>query len=440
MVLVFFKFTAWPEMLAWPYLITKGILPYQDIAMAHTPLLVYDLAIFFKIFGVGIIQLKIYTWLLIILLDLLVFNIAKKLWGHKTAIFSLLFFIFWQTFFDGNGLWFDLGVGLVGLMSFYFLQRKNYLITGIFWSLAFLTKQTAIWFLVPIAIDFILNKKEKIKFAKEFFLSSLVVFGIFIGIFWYLGIIPKFFEWTIKFGALTLPGLKGQINLPSLRNLVLISFLFTPFVFGLLSLFQKGKKILKTNEILTLFFWSLAGIAGMYPRFEYFHLQPALPYIAFICGIIISKRKNLGKYLNMCFNVYIVFLVLLFANYFMRNYGEGTRFYEKSVLEVANEVKKNANPNDKLLVLNYWDSVYALTETIPASLPLIPNLEWYLSLPHVQEETVNDLKVSKPLLIVINPYTKDGLSSYKPTTIYNYVLENYNLSHKVSGIEFWKLK
>ena len=40
------QFTAWPEMLAWPYLILKGFLPYKDIAIAHNPLLIFVLTKF----------------------------------------------------------------------------------------------------------------------------------------------------------------------------------------------------------------------------------------------------------------------------------------------------------------------------------------------------------------------------------------------------------
>ena len=57
LVLLFnLKFTPWPEMLVWPYLILKGWFPYQDIAIAHTPVLLADLAIFGKIFGVGLVS------------------------------------------------------------------------------------------------------------------------------------------------------------------------------------------------------------------------------------------------------------------------------------------------------------------------------------------------------------------------------------------------
>ncbi len=44
------NYTAWPEMLAWPYLILQGWLPYRDIAIAHNPLMLLDLVIFFKLF------------------------------------------------------------------------------------------------------------------------------------------------------------------------------------------------------------------------------------------------------------------------------------------------------------------------------------------------------------------------------------------------------
>src|SRR3990167_6098660 len=85
-------FTAWPEILAWPFFILKGWLPYKVFAMVHTPLLVLDLALFNKIFGIGATQLKIYSWVLILFTDLTLFYVVKKLWCAKTALLSLAFF------------------------------------------------------------------------------------------------------------------------------------------------------------------------------------------------------------------------------------------------------------------------------------------------------------------------------------------------------------
>src|SRR4030042_4599197 len=117
-LLIYLKFTAWPEMSLWPYLITKGWLPYRDIAIAHTPLMLIDLGIFYKIFGSGIVQLKIFTWLLILVFDGLIFFIVRELWNKKTAFIALAAFAVWNLFYDGNGLWFDLYMGLIAFLSF----------------------------------------------------------------------------------------------------------------------------------------------------------------------------------------------------------------------------------------------------------------------------------------------------------------------------------
>jgi len=118
-------FTAWPEMTLWPYLMNSGWLPYTDIAIAHTPLLLVKLLLFYKIFGVGILQLKIFTWITILLSDVLIFLIAKKLWNLKVAFVSLIASIILSIFYDGNGLWFDLFLVPMILGSYYFLKQKG---------------------------------------------------------------------------------------------------------------------------------------------------------------------------------------------------------------------------------------------------------------------------------------------------------------------------
>src|SRR3990172_10040097 len=83
-LLLTLKFTAWPEMTFWPYLMLKGWFPWRDIAIAHTPLLLVDLTIFYKIFGLGLVQLKVYTWILILATDFLLFWVARRLWDKQS--------------------------------------------------------------------------------------------------------------------------------------------------------------------------------------------------------------------------------------------------------------------------------------------------------------------------------------------------------------------
>jgi hypothetical protein len=420
------KFTAWPEMLLWPYLMIKGWLPYTDIAIVHTPLLFTKLTIFFKIFGVGILQLKIFTWLLILILDVLVFWITKKLWGIKTALPAVTAFALWQIFFEGNGLWFDLFMGVSALITFYFIKRKRFTLAGAFWALAFISKQTAFWFLVPILLsisggNWAKSKQGLIKFV----LGSLLTLTPFLLILWGFGLLPDFYKWAINFGIFVLPKAQGQVQLPDLKNLAISLFPFTVF----LPLF-----LIKKKESLNLFSWSIAGMMGAYPRFEYFHFQPAIPFLAMASAFVFISNWHKKELIKAFIPVYVLGSLYLFGGFFMRNYNEGTRFYESDVSEMSNYVRSNTNEGDKILVLNYWDNIYAFSDTLPAIDPWVPQLSWYMNVPGIQEDMIKGLESSKPKLILENPYLLTGLGSSKPTKVYDYVVQNYKLKEKVGSM------
>lgn len=416
------KFTAWPEMLAWPYLIIKGLLPYKDIAVVHTPFLLGKLALFYSIFGVGVAQLKAFTWLLILVFDLLVFLVVKKMWGIRQALISVLVFAVWQTYFDGNGLWFDLFMGFFALITFYFVQKKNFLWAGIFWGLAFLTKQTAIYFLIPIIFGIVQSTEYKAHFFVRFGLGASIVFVCSAAAFWLGGILPSFYHWAINFGVFVLPRSVGQISFPDLRNLAAAGTPFLVFI----PLFIKNR-----NKALSIFLWALAGSLGAYPRFELFHFQPALPYLAIATTMVITKvdKKIIVVYFLACF-------IFLFS-FFVKNWHEGVRFYDQSVIDVADYVRQNTGSGDKIFVVNWWDSIYALSDRLPATDPLIPQLPWYQDLADVQGREVENLENNRPKMIILQPYTASGLSSYIPNKIHSYIVENYSLKSMVDGIEIY---
>lgn len=409
------KFTAWPEMLLWPYLMIKGWLPYQNIAIAHTPLLLTELWLFFKLFGAGVVQLKIFTWLLVLILDGLLFWVAKKLWNTKVAIFSLLAFVFWQLFFDGNGLWFDLYMGVWALITFYLVRKKDWFAAGIFWALALISKQTAVWFLIPI----FLNRVN----IKKFFSGTFLVILVSAVLLLLFGVFGDFWRWAVTFGVFELPKAAGQVQLPAIREIAVIAFVFSILIW-------------RRDFIL----WAIAGALGAYPRFELFHFQPALPYLAIATALVFSGSKSKDLLLRIFIPVYILGSIYLFANFFMRNWGEGTRFYEQNVVDVSSYVKNNTKAGDKIFVMNWWDNIYPLTGTLPATDPWVPQLSWYMDRPGIQNKMIADFKNSKPKLIILNPYTEIGLSSYKPEKVYDYVIANYKLKEKVDGIEILEPK
>lgn len=432
------KFTAWPEMSLWPYLITKGWLPYTNIAVAHTPLMLFNVAIFYKIFGAGIMQLKIFTWILILIADGIVFGVVRDLWNTKKAFIALTVFALLNLFFDGNGLWFDLYMGVLAFCSFYFVRKRKWFWGGFFWALAFISKQTAVWFLLPILLEMVKNlqehykSKQNIHYRLSFKKISRFVFGTltviipFTAILAVLGILPDFRNWAVKFGILILPKAQGQIQLPAIKTLIVAVFPYLVFV----PLLAKRK-----SKNINLFFWALAGGLGAYPRFEYFHLQPAIYFIAIAAALVISDFANLKKTIKAVLAFYFLAYLYLFAGYFMRNFHEGVRFYENDVRDVVSFIKYSTKENDRIFVLNWWDNIYALSGTLPSTNPWVPQLSWYTEMRGVQEKMVEDLKNYPPKLIIYNPYTKLGLSSYVPERIYSYVTDNYIIGQNIDGIE-----
>ncbi len=434
-LLFYLKFTAWPEISLWPYLLTKGWLPYSDIAIAHTPLAIFDLAIFYKIFGTDVLQLKIFTWSLILLSDTLIFFLVKKIWKKKAAFLSLIFYIFWMLFYDGNGFWFDLYMGIFAFCSFYFARSRKWLLAGVFWGLSFISKQTAIWFLVPILLEMIINLQHHYvrnnvinyrllagKFMR-FVAGGFIVAIIFIVILWSIGILSDFWNWAFHFGIFVLPKAQGQIQLPDTKTLFASLLPFTIFV----------PLVIKSKKYLILILWAIAGMLGTYPRFEYFHFQPALFYLAIIGALVMSEKKNL--LLKIFIPIYILGSLYLMFRYFVRNFSEGTRFHESEVVEIVDYIKYNTQKGDRIFVLNYWDNIYALTETLPSTKPWVPQLSWYMEEPSIQEKMVEDLISNPPKLIVYKPYTSTGLSSYVPKKVYDYVTENYKIESNIEGIE-----
>lgn len=420
-------------MLAWPYLITKGWLPYRDIAIAHNPILLTDLTIFNRIFGIGLLQLKIYTWIWIILTDVILFFVSKKLWNLKTAVLTLFFYIPLQIVYEGNGLWFDLALAPLVLLVYFSLKKGNYLWSGVFFGLAFFIKQTAFWFAIPSAYFFLkdLRKREFTGITsviKGFIIITAVVF-LTLTLF---GILPDYFEWAVKFGVFYLPHAKGQVVLPTIKSFLIAFF---PFVIAIPYL------LLKKGKNRDLIFWTFFTAMGVYPRFELFHFQPALPFLAIITGIVIldfAKREN--RFLKITLLGYLVAIMLIVGRFVGINWGKEDRFYGQNEMNVASFVKASTEPGEKIYVLKYWDSIYTMTQTIPTTRPLVPFLPWYIEYDNFRNEVVGDLLVNMPKLIVAGDYTESGLGSYKLEEIDEVLDRYYILSYGMGGVRVYQLE
>src|SRR3989344_3207116 len=108
-LLVNTKFTLWPEMVVYPYLINNSFLLYKDIINPYPPFLAVFLSLFGNAFGYLPTPYQILTWVIVILIDLSIFMVVYKLTkNYYFAFFALLFFVILSIPFGVNGLWFEL--------------------------------------------------------------------------------------------------------------------------------------------------------------------------------------------------------------------------------------------------------------------------------------------------------------------------------------------
>ncbi len=421
------EFTAWPEMNLWPYLILKGWLPYKDFAMVHTPLLVLTLTLFNRIFGVGILQLKLFTWILILFSDLTLFFVVKKMFNEKRALLALFIYVPLLIFFQGNGLWFDLAIAPLGLLIYFFLTKKKYLFAGIFFFLVVFTKQTAIWFSIPILFQIFSSHEFSIKKSwpgmDYFLLGFLSPTLITLLIFWLFKFLPDFTFWAIRFGIFYLPGAFGQIHFPSLREL-LVSFI--PFLFLVLYVYKFKKK---TNWPLIV--WAVFGILGAYPRWEWFHYQPALSFVAIIASLVFFESNK--KIEKIIWSLLFIAVIFLSGRYIYRNWGLETRFYDSLTKKVVSEVKEKVKPNEKIQVINYWDNIYPLTDTLPSFKPWTPYLTWYLKYPSIENKYVYEMGINKPNVIVQGKFVENSPNSYIIPQLDSFINNFYEPVNTVNG-------
>ena len=194
LLLLFTQFTAWPEMLIYPYLLEHGFAFYGDIVQPYMPFLPYVLSVVFRLFGLSVVTLQYFTVGVIVVIDLVLLRIVQTHYKLLSPETVLAIFIALQVFFSGNGMWFDLFAVVPLLAAFYFAlqylnseKMQDALAAGFALGIGIITKQTAVWFLMPLLIMvYTRNRKAilpmlliaSIPLYLYLFFFELVIFGI----------------------------------------------------------------------------------------------------------------------------------------------------------------------------------------------------------------------------------------------------------------------
>lgn len=423
-LLVNLQFTAWPEMFSYPYLRNNGFFLYKDMIHPYPPVLTMALSVVYKFFGYKLIVLKMFTWLIILVSDVLIFLIVRKITNKNIFAFSsLVFYILTQPFLEGNQLWFDLAIVPSILFGILFLLNKKYFLSGLFLGVAILTKQTTGIFLIFWSL-FILVGERKLKPVINLCFGPIILFLILLARLVTEGAVSGFFNWTLIYPFTFWSKFPGYVQMAlSNREMVVLILLFVPLFFSIAKLKKQSLLILSVFASLLL----------IYPRFSFFHFQITLALISILFGYLTNKFSV----------IYLILITLLIIQPVIGNWGKKTRFYSNQDIDFAKIIQNNSSINDKIFLLGLPSSIYVLSDRIPPK-PWTDNFGWYLEIPNVQKDIISRWKDSYPEEFF---WQDPGLGnwfdigSYQPKEIADWIKTNYIKEKEVqSGVWLWRHK
>lgn len=435
LVLANLQFTAWPEMLSYPYFLNSGFNLYKDIALPYQPLLVLILSYLYKIFGYDVNILKYFTWTVILVSDLLITLISFKILGKKPlALFPLLLYVLIQPVTNGNMLWFDVATVpliLAGLLSYlHFKDFKRFLLLGLFLMLAIYIKQQVGLVFVLVAGYFLIKKQ-----FKNVFLIGLGALIPFVAISIYilnLGILKDYLFWTFEVPLVWYPKFPGYTHWPTKVDMLKSILIFAPAIYLMISSLKKADYF----KIIVLLVF-LATALTSFPRFEFFRLQPTIAMYALLTIFLID---NAYKKVILLSSILIV--VLISSPALLRDRAEGVRFYTNEDIEHVFKIRNITGEKDKVYLLGLNSSYYVFSSRL-TSKPWVDNYVWYMEMPSMQKRVIEGF-ISGDVNFIFWRVPETGkwydLAVYQPREIVEFIKANYTVVDSYKDIQVWKKK
>ncbi len=498
------SFFPYPEMFVYSYLTENGLLPYKQITDQHFPGLMFLPVNFYSLGIDTVAEMRIVHIVLTVLTDVVFIAVLKKVFKKNRHVFiGLTLYIFWQLYFEGHVLWIEsfltpLLLSAFGFLLIYFEKKKtkHLYTTSLLLGTALVFKQTV----VPLtALIFLYLLIKKVRF-RELFISGIIISAPILLVFLYfykLGVLTDFIYWTLTFN-LTVFNEMGKTK-PEITDVLKllptfgVSMLYITYIFikqylykhhsVILNLIRdlvtKIRKILPSRMVYTeqgrsarsqnnkgsdLFSgesYDVVNLVGIYfigclffayARFDYIHLQPALPFAVIILSMLIvnlsimcqvsSIKYQVSSFLLIAFRValsfaYCLLSLFIFVPYFRFNNHPGVSpmLNDPETLELVSTVKNITKKNEKIFAIGTYPHIYYLTNTIPSGSFFTFQFSWFMI---VNENRVYRGIIEDPPALIVRDATSEvggyRLSDYMQN-INRYINENYEMVNKVNNIE-----
>ena len=426
--LVFFPY---PELFIYSYLTKIGLVPYKQIFDQHFPGIMF-FPINLATLGIDtVFEMRLLHFAIISITQILLFVVVKKLFNSNLlALASNILYLIWQPFFEGYVLWIDSFIPLFLLPALYFLvskkSNKSILLSGLFLGTALLFKQVAAPLIFMTFLFLILTNKP-LKKNLSFLLGLAVPILILVLFVTYKNIWEDFIYWSVTFNLTTFAEMGSK--LPDLFGFIKVLPLFAvSFVFLALTYFKK-----KSTEILMITFFIIGSLVFSFARFDYIHLQPAVPFaiIGIVLGLKELQKKNIHYYLGL----YLLFSILFIIPFYKASFGDKVLFFGDNEEKISNAVLRYVNSGNSVFAFGTTPHLYYLTKTRPPGNVFVFQFPWFMV--EAEEKILQGIITDPPEIIVRDKNAEVenmNLVKYMPK-IKAHIDRYYKVVDKIDGTE-----
>ena len=454
-----------PRVVLQPWLMRQGYLLYEHIADEHSPLMYLLLSAVQPLAPDGLVLAKIVLVSLIGITTLLAFWAGHISGGWLAGVCSAFFLAIWSVVFGYGKLWHETLLALVYTLILIQwhppLSRgpsiRSSLITGFLLGTAFLIKQHALAVGLGLVLwhSFVSWRVHRPVRCVVTEIISMILAGVLptvaFAIYHLLqgGTINNLAFWTITFSLVNnyrqFASLSPQVS--QITRLVPACFLLPASIIDLWTSREdvNGTWSRRGWALILLVTSSLTA----YPRFGMFHLQAAVPALAWLSGTILARLLDVPNR-EACGQTDLRSLLIGLACsvIFLWTFQGGILYYKAlsedepqrieeytDLLPLAREIRNHIGPTDRIYVFpddEATANLYYLTQCPPPRFWIPTSYPWF-TLDTLQVKSIRALEQSSPEWVVYFP-GRWGIEQHGQE-ISAYVQREYQLDTQLSWAE-----
>lgn len=439
------QFAQWPETTFFPWIISKGLLPYRDFFDIHNPAVYYLNGFIFKFFGVNAKYLRWEMTLVMLCNTAGVFHLVKRVFDPWRGMVAAICFVLLEVGFFGNGIWFDQFVlGFLLVAAGYLLRYpedgfgdQHGLVLGFIFGIGALFKQTIVWaffgstVLIVIWSAAVLGQPWRRVLTKVLWLgtAALVPLIVHVIVLAFLGAAEPYLYSTVYLPLFdySYPRLPGRSFV--LRFLIWL-VLAVEFLYIHLRSDRDSKKVFAASVIFVFF---LTSLLMDYPTHGRVHLVPAAAFLSMIAADLTFRCNKRTLWIALFLIPFLIWTVVDHVRFVSANFGSGYRFAQVAPEPSAAWITRNTGAQERIYATQDL-LFYVRADRLPATTNVY-QYWWLMHGRYGSQSIIHDLEQQKPRFVVMSRDQYENRADLPAQTaaIFGYIFRHYNIVPRRDG-------